>query len=288
MRRHQAGARLPNKGGLVAHFQSPTEQLLVDLQDKVAVITLNRPEARNALSNELTGALRAAIAWAGEASEVGGILLTGAGSAFCSGGDVKAMGARQAKAAPPSAHAQFQEMRARHQEVAGALYALRKPTVAALPGPAAGAGMAIALSCDIRLAADSAFLSTAYARIGLSGDYGIAWLLRRVVGPGRARQLMLTAERVPSARAYEMGLVNDVVPDAELPDAAQALARKLANGPQVALAYMKDNLDEALGIDHATAIEREADRLLKARSTSDHREAVRAFAEKREPNFTGE
>ena len=148
-------------------------------------------------------------------------------------------------------------------------------------------GVAIALSCDLRLAASSALLSTAYARIGLSGDYGIAWLLTRVVGAGRARQLMLTAERVSAQRALEIGLVNEVVDDVELAGAAFELAAKLAAGPRVAYAYIKDNLDEALSIDHATAIDREADRLLKTRGTADHKEAVSAFAEKREPHFRG-
>ena len=147
--------------------------------------------------------------------------------------------------------------------------------------------MAIALACDLRVAAQSAFLSTAYARIGLSGDYGVAWLLTRVVGPARARELMLTAERVGAEKAERIGLVNRVAADDALRTEAFALARQLAHGPQIAFAYMKDNLDEALDIDHATAIDREADRLLKTRSTKDHREAVRAFAEKREASFSG-
>ena len=271
----------------MASFDSGTDQLLVSLELGVAHITLNRPAARNALSNEMTAALRRAIGWAAETPEAGAVLLTGAGSAFCAGGDVKAMGQRDAAAAPPSLEAQFQEMRARHHEIAGALRAMRKPSVAALPGAAAGAGMAIALSCDLRLAARSAFLTTAYARIGLSGDYGIAWLLTRVVGAGRARELMLTAEGVTAERAAAIGLVNEVVEDAELSEAALELAAKLAAGPRAAYAYIKDNLDEALSIDHATAIDREADRLLKARATEDHKEAVRAFAEKREPRFRG-
>jgi enoyl-CoA hydratase/carnithine racemase len=269
-------------------FESGTDQLLMTLEDRVAVVTLNRPEARNALSDELTVALRRAIAWAGQAPEVGAVLLTGAGGAFCSGGDVKAMGRRNAGPADqPALETQYQQMRARHHEIAGALRSLRKPSVAALPGAAAGAGMAIALSCDLRLAAASAFLSTAYARIGLSGDYGIAWLLTRVVGPGRARRLMLTAERVPADRALEIGLVDEVFADDRLAVEALAFTSQLANGPQAAYAYIKANLDEALTIDHATAIDREADRLLKARTTSDHKEAVRAFAEKREPRFSG-
>ncbi len=266
----------------MAGFESGTEQLLCHLQDRVAIITLNRPEARNALSNELTSALRRAIAWAIDEADVGAVLLTGAGGAFCSGGDVKAMASRNAdNKTAVSTEIEFQQMRARHHEIAGALRAMRKPSIAALPGPAAGAGMAIALACDLRIASNSAFLSTAYARIGLTGDYGIAWLLTRVVGPGRARQLMLTAERVTADQALAMGLINQIATDESLAADAFTLARQLAHGPQSAYAYIKDNLDEALTIDHATAIDREADRLLKARTTPAHKEAVRAFAEKR-------
>lgn len=267
-------------------FESDTEQLMVRLSDRVATVTLNRPEARNALSDELSGALRQAIAWAATAPEVGAVLLTGAGSAFCAGGDVKAMGQRNAQATPVSPEAQFAAMRARHHEIGGALRAMRKPTVAALPGAAAGAGMAIALACDLRVAAASAFLTTAYARIGLSGDYGIAWLLTRVVGPARARQLMLTAERVDAQQALAMGLVNQISEPENLAGEAFDLASRLANGPVLAYAHIKDNLDEAFTVDHATAIDHEAERLLKARATADHKEAVRAFAEKREPKFT--
>ncbi len=269
-------------------FESDTPQILFELTDRIARITLNRPEARNALSPELTSALRRAIAWSSASSDVGAILLTGAGGAFCSGGDVKAMGkSNEAPEEAPSFEAQFQELRARHHEISGALHSARKPTIAALPGPAAGAGMAIALACDLRLAASTAFLSTAYVRIGLTGDYGIAWLLTRIVGPGRARHLMLTAERVPAERALDIGLINQISEPDHLQADAMELAKHLANGPQIAYAYIKDNLDEALIVDHATAIDREADRLLKARTTEDHKEAARAFAQKREPKFVG-
>ena len=272
----------------MTEFDTGTDQLLASLSNRVATLTLNRPEARNALSPDLSLGLRRALAWAAESADVGAVLLTGAGSAFCSGGDVKAMGARnEAAEAPPNLDAQYQELRERHHGIAGALTRLRKPTVAALPGPAAGAGMAIALACDLRIAASSAFLTTGYANIGLSGDYGIAWLLTRVVGPGRARQLLLTSERVSAEAALEIGLVNQVTAAETLTEEAMATSSRLAQGPSVALAYIKDNLDEALSIDHGTAIDREADRLLKSRSTSDHKEAVRAFAEKRPPEFTG-
>lgn len=262
-----------------------TEQLACDLEDRVLTITLNRPEARNALSPELTGALRAVLSGqAGDAS-IGAVVVTGAGGAFCAGGDVKGMAAR--KDDGRTADEKFRDMRARHHEIAGALRALRIPTIAALPGPAAGAGLAIALACDLRIATEGAFVSAGYARVGLSGDYGFAWLLTRVVGPARARELMLTSARVDAARGLEIGLFNQVVPAAGLAEATRALADPLANGPRVAFAYMKDNLDEALDIDHATAIDREAERMLRTQGTADHKEAARAFVEKRPPEFQG-
>jgi enoyl-CoA hydratase/carnithine racemase len=269
------------------HIDTGTDQLRCDIIDRVAVITLNRPEARNALSDALTGALRRQIHDRGRDAAVGALLVTGAGKAFCAGGDMKGMGGRAANTAPTTPDERFETMRARHHEIAGALRALRKPSIAALPGPAAGAGLAIALACDLRVAARSAFVSTGYARIGLSGDYGIAWLLTRAVGPGRARELMLLGDRIDMARAEQLGLVNRVFDDEVLHAEALALARQLAHGPAVAQRYIKDNLDEALDIDHATAIDNEAERLLRATGSDDHKEAVTAFVEKREPVFRG-
>ncbi len=269
------------------HIDTGTDQLRCDIIDRVAVITLNRPEARNALSDALTTALRRQIHDRGRDAAVGALLLTGAGAAFCAGGDVKGMGARAANPEPTTADERYETMRARHHEIAGALRALRKPSIAALPGPAAGAGLAIALACDLRVAAQSAFVSTGYARIGLSGDYGIAWLLTRAVGPARARELMLLGERIDMARAEALGLVNRVFADDQLHAEALSLARQLAHGPAVAQRYIKDNLDEALDIDHATAIDHEAERLLRATNSDDHKEAVAAFVGKREPTFVG-
>lgn len=263
-----------------------TTELLCEVTDGVALITLNRPEARNAMSDRLTPALRTQIKERGDDDSVGAILITGAGTAFCSGGDVKGMGGRG-----PRGQMSFEErlgdLRWRQANLTGALVAVRKPTIAALPGAAAGAGLAIALACDIRIAAKSAFCATGYARVGLSGDYGIAWLLTRAVGSARARELMFTAERVDAERCERIGLVNRVVDDAKLRDEAFALARQLAEGPRVALAGMKDNLDDALHIDYPTALHREAERLVRASRTADHKEAVAAFVEKRKPVFTG-
>ena len=263
-----------------------TTELLCEVKDSVALITLNRPEARNAMSDKLTPALRTQIHERGADDSVGAILITGAGTAFCSGGDVKGMGGRG-----PRGQMSFEErlgdLRWRQANLTGALVAVRKPTIAALPGAAAGAGLAIALACDIRIASKSAFVSTGYARVGLSGDYGIAWLLTRTIGSARARELMFTAERVDAERCERIGLVNRVVDDARLQDEAFALAKQLAEGPRVALASMKDNLDDALHIDYPTALHREAERLVRASRTADHKEAVAAFVEKRKPAFTG-
>ncbi len=224
----------------------------------------------------------------GENPEVGSLLITGAGTAFCAGGDVKGMGAhRDPKKLAMSFDERVADLRERQRLLTGALVSVRKPTIAALPGPAVGAGLAIAMACDIRIAAKSAFLSTGYLRVGLSGDYGIAWLLTRLVGTSRARELMFTAEKVDARRAEAIGLVNRVVPDAKLQDATFAMAKAIAEGPTIALRYMKDNLDEALAFDFATARDHEAERLTRCTMTADHREAVQAFIEKRKAVFKG-
>ncbi|MGE0768912.1 MAG: enoyl-CoA hydratase-related protein [Hyphomicrobiaceae bacterium] len=263
-----------------------TEQLLCVVRDGVAIVTLNRPEARNAFSPAMSAALRELIPALDADPEVRALLITGAGSAFSSGGDVKNMGDRRA-ATEQTHDEKFRTMQQRHHGTAGALRALRKPTVAAIPGAAAGAGLALALAADIRIAGASAMLTTGYTKVGLSGDYGIAWMLTRTIGPGRARELMLTAERVSAVRAAEIGLVNRVVEDAKLQGEAFALARSLAEGPAIAVGYIKDNLDDAFDITHAEAIDREAERMMRTQGTADHKEAVRAFVEKRKPVFQG-
>ena len=263
-----------------------TNELLCVVKDGVALITLNRPEARNAMSPDLTQALRDQIKARGDDPDVGALLITGAGTAFCSGGDVKGMGGRGLRG-QMSYEERLSDLRWRQMHLTGALVAVRKPTIAALPGAAAGAGLAIALACDIRIAANSAFATTGYARIGLSGDYGIAWLMTRTVGPMRARELMLTSEKVDAERAERIGLFNRVVEDTKLQEEAFAFAKSLAEGPRVALQLIKDNLDDAMHIDYRTAHYREAERLVSASRTADHKEAVQAFVEKRKPKFIG-
>ncbi|KIZ42386.1 MULTISPECIES: enoyl-CoA hydratase-related protein [Rhodopseudomonas] len=265
-----------------------TDELLCVVRNRVAIITLNRPEARNALSDRLTPALRSMIKSCGENPEIGALLITGAGTAFCAGGDVKGMGAHRDPARQAmSLDDKVADLQERQRLLTGALVSVRKPTIAALPGAAAGAGLAIAMACDIRIAAESAFVTTGYLRVALSGDYGIAWLLTRLVGTARARELMFTAEKVDARRCEAIGLVNRVVPDDQLQAAAFAMAQAMAAGPTLALRYMKDNLDEALAFDFATARDHEAERLIRATMTADHREAVQAFIDKRAAVFQG-
>lgn len=259
-----------------------TSELLCELRERVAVITLNRPAAKNALSDRLTPALRNMIRICGDDPAVGALLITGAGAAFCAGGDVKGMGAAAAHAR--SDEARVAQLQDRQRRLTGALVALRKPTLAALPGPAAGAGLSIALACDLRIAAESAFVTTGYSKIGLSGDYGINWLLSRLVGTGRARELMLLSTRIDARRCELLGLVNRVVPDERLHDEAFALARELAHGPTAVFGLIKDNLDDALKLSFGEALDREAERLVASAGTEDHAEAVRAFVERRKPS----
>jgi len=270
-----------------SQIDTGTGELLCEIRDRVAIITLNRPEARNALSDQLTPALRRMIKQCGDDPNVGALLITGAGNAFCAGGDVKGMGNNSSKK-EVAFEVRVADLRTKQRTLTGALVAVRKPTIAAVPGPAAGAGLALALACDIRIAAESAIMSTGYARIGLTGDYGIAWLLTRLVGTSRARELMFLSERIDARRCETLGLVNRVVPDAEVREAAFALAKSFAEGPSMALARIKDNLDHAVTSDFLDSMDQEAENMVRSARTADHKEAVRAFIDKRKPAFVGQ
>jgi enoyl-CoA hydratase/carnithine racemase len=164
---------------------------------------------------------------------------------------------------------------------------MAKPTLAVLPGPAAGAGLAIALACDLRIASESAFVTTGFANIGLSGDYGASFFLTQLVGTAKARELFYTGDRVTAAECESLGIVNRVVPDERLEEEARALAHRLAAGPTVAFGLMKQNLDRALRADLPTCLSHEARGTVASFQTEDHREAVAAFVEKRRPKFQG-
>ena len=246
-------------------------------------MTFERPEAKNALTLEMKQALAGLLPRLAQDPAVGAVLLTGAGAAFCAGGDTKRM---VREGAPLEPEQRKQQLRWEHG-IPLALHRMGKPTLAALPGPAAGAGFSLALACDLRLMAESAFVTTAYVKLGLSGDYGASWFLTRLVGPARAREILFLGERLSSAECLALGLANRVVPDARLAEEALALAHRLANGPPLALRAMKDNLNRALGESLESLLELEAERMVDGATSEDYVEAVRAFEERRPPVFKG-
>ena len=201
-----------------------TDHLLAHRDGRVAVLTLNRPEARNAQSGAMMGAFAALLPQLADDDDVGCVVITGAGRAFCAGGDVKGF-AEGAKSAGAPLEERVRGLRRGQRATTGALYELPKPTIAAIPGPAAGAGLSLALACDLRTMADDAFLTTAFRNIGFSGDHAGSWLLTNIVGTARARELYYTADRVRAERALKLGLVNHVFPA----DALQA--ETLRSGP---------------------------------------------------------
>jgi len=275
----------------MADLDTGTDTLLCSMAKGVATITLNRPEKRNALSDELTPALRETLLLLDTHPDVRCVLLTGAGNAFCAGGDVSGMGGRRpidTTRPPPSSQDAAANLLHRQETLTLRLHRLSKPTVAALPGAAAGAGMSIALACDIRIAARSAFITSAFANVGLSGDYGGSWFLTRIVGSAKAKELYFTAQRVYGEEGLSLGLFNRVVDDDQLQDQAQELAQQIASGPPIAIRYMKENLNRAIDCDLTTSLQIEADRMVRCTQTSDHKEAVKAFLEKRSPQFQGQ
>jgi 2-(1,2-epoxy-1,2-dihydrophenyl)acetyl-CoA isomerase len=262
-----------------------TDDLLETVKDGVATLTLNRPDRLNALSPAMLDALLAALPRLAADADVGAVVLTGAGRAFCAGGDVKAM-AEGRELAAGSLEDKAQALRAR-MEVSRWLHEMPKPTIAMVRGAAAGAGLSMALACDLRVAGESARFTTAFARVGYSGDFGGSVFLTRLVGTARARELYFTADLVDAARAEAIGLVNRVVPDARLEEETQALAARLARGPRIALRYMKRNLNAAEHAALGDVFDLEAWHHTRTGLTEDHREATRAFVDKREPVFRG-
>ncbi len=249
----------------------------------VATLTLNRPDRLNALSTPIMEGLLEALPRLADDAAVGAIVLTGAGRAFCAGGDVKSM-------AEGSAQRTFGEavthLRAR-MEVSRLLHEIPKPTIAMVNGVAAGAGLSLALACDLRIAARSARFVTAFANIGFSGDFGGSYFLSKLVGTGKARELYYTAEPIEAEQALSLGIVNRIVADSDLAEVTAGLARKLAQGPRIALAMMKQNFNAAESETLRELLDLEARHQIETGRTQDHREAARAFVEKRAPVFVG-
>jgi 2-(1,2-epoxy-1,2-dihydrophenyl)acetyl-CoA isomerase len=259
--------------------------LLFDLREGVAVLTMNRPDRLNALSRPMIDGAIAALERCADDAAIGCIVLTGAGRGFCAGGDVTAMGDASA-IGDWTLEQKVDRQRAVHR-FAGLLHASSKPTVAAINGACAGAGFGLALACDLRLAADSARFTTAFAKVGFSGDFGITWPLVRIVGEAKAKELLFLSDVLGAAQALELGLVNRIAPAADLMPAALELAARLARGPRTAYRYMKQNIDAAAVETYQQLLDREAFTQCRTGGTADHRKGVAAFVAKREPRFTG-
>lgn len=258
--------------------------VLEQLDDGLLTITLNRPESRNALNHDLLSRLLDAITRAGADNGVRAVLLQGAGESFCVGGDVKAMAAGGNYTM--SHEENVAALRSR-MEVSRLLHEMRKPTVAKIHGAAAGAGLAMALACDLRIAGAGAKITTAFAKVALPGDFGGTYFLTRMLGAARARELFLTSPLMTGEEAAALGLVSRAVADERLDEEARALAMSLAHGPTVAYGYMKQALNFATTGSLPELLDMEAANQIRAMSTEDHKEAASAFVEKRKPTFRG-
>jgi 2-(1,2-epoxy-1,2-dihydrophenyl)acetyl-CoA isomerase len=260
--------------------------LLVVDDGRLRILTLNRPDRLNALTPDLHHRLRDAVRDAAENPSVGALAITGAGRAFCAGGDVKAARDQAAGATTPETVEERADVVRRHGQTVQWLQQMPKPTLAIVNGAAAGAGLALALACDLRLASTLAVFRVAYAGVALSGDLGISSSLRRLVGPARARELMFLDETIDAEKAAAFGLVNRLF-DASNLGAAFDIARTLAAGPTLAFRYMKQNLDLAATASLDQVVEREAYNTARCVRSLDVKEATAAIRERRPPQFQG-
>jgi 2-(1,2-epoxy-1,2-dihydrophenyl)acetyl-CoA isomerase len=260
-----------------------TDTVLQTLERGLLTITMNRPERRNALNADMAAGLVAAAQRAAEDPAVRAVLLRGAGGTFCVGGDVKAMAERKTAL---SFEDKRTSLRAR-MEVSRLLHEMAKPVVAQIDGAAAGAGLSIALSCDLRVAGASAKITTAFAKVGFSGDYGGTYFLTRMLGSARARELYLLSPVLSAQEALALGIVTKVVADADVGKAATELAMAMAQGPSVAYGYIKRNINNAEHLALEACFDAESLHHTRCSETEDHREAATAFVEKRAAAFKG-
>jgi 2-(1,2-epoxy-1,2-dihydrophenyl)acetyl-CoA isomerase len=264
-----------------------TDKVLYHQDGAIATITINRPEAMNAMDAETLDTLAALGQQAADDPSVRCVVITGNGRAFSAGGDVKGMAAGNASGERQAGLVSRADVLRRQEEISRLLFEMPKPTIAAVNGVAAGAGMSVALSADLRIASDQARFLTAFARVGFSGDFGGSWLLQRLVGPSKAKELYFLSPMLSAQEALDLGMVSRVVPHESLMDEVLALARQLAAGPTLAFARMKENFAFGATNTFADTLTREAEYQVASGATEDHKNAAAAFVEKREPTFVG-
>jgi 2-(1,2-epoxy-1,2-dihydrophenyl)acetyl-CoA isomerase len=257
-------------------------ELLYEVKDRIATLTLNRPDKMNAFTGPMIERWAWALQEAQRDPDVNVVVVTGAGKAFCSGGDVARMGEGEPT---PLDH---KNMLWEHiHRVPKALEEMDKPVIAMVNGAAVGAGMGMALMCDLRIASDQARFSTGYVRVGLVPGDGDTYFLPRLVGTAKALELLWTADFVDAQEALRLGIVNRVVPAEYLTEETYALARRIAEGPQIPIRMIKRLVYQSLRLDLRTHLDLVSSHMAVVRETEDHREGVRAFKEKRPPKFTG-
>jgi 2-(1,2-epoxy-1,2-dihydrophenyl)acetyl-CoA isomerase len=287
-----AGCEKDFKGEMMAELNTGQKDLIGRIEGNVAILSFNRPEVRNALSEGVYAGFETALPQIASNRDVHVLMITGEGSAFCAGGDVKQMNASHKEGGSgvggSSIEDRVQGLRHRQNLVSAALRKLPQPVVAALPGAAAGAGLSIALAADIRIAAERAILMTAFSNVAGSGDFGSSWFLPRLVGESKAKELLFMSPRLSAEEAYEMGLVNVVMPDDNFAHGALMWCQELAERAPIALRYMKENINRAGDVTLQAALDAEANAMVRTMATADHREAAAAFVEKRAPRFTGQ
>jgi 2-(1,2-epoxy-1,2-dihydrophenyl)acetyl-CoA isomerase len=269
-----------------------SKTVLVERDGGVATVTMNRPDKMNSLSVELLSALAPALEELATDTSVRCVVLTGAGEkAFSAGGDITEMAGEGLFTGGKSGRKEPWETGAmqlrRAMEASAWLHEMGKPTLAAINGAVAGASLSMALACDLRIAADHAVFTTAFAKIGYAGDFGGTWYLTKIVGTAKARELYFLSDRIDAQEAARLGLVNQLVPREKFRDEARALAQRLAAGPPLAYRYMKRNLNLALTLHERELLDLEAEAMSRTGATEDFRNAAAAFLAKKTPTFEG-
>ena len=260
------------------------ETIIVEKKNQIARITLNRPSALNAFNEQMGEEFSTALKEAEKDPQTRCVIITGAGRAFSAGEDVSGLKERYAGGAHPSLG---DHLRKKYHPMIMRIRSMEKPVIARINGIAAGSGASIALACDIRIASEEAGLKQAFIGVGLVPDSGSSYFLTRMVGPGKALELIMTGKTIPAKEAEQLGLINKVVPAAELDKHTDELAHRLATGPTKALGLSKRIVNRVTSLELPEALEYEAYNQDIAGKTSDHLEAVKAFLEKRQPKFSG-